>query len=202
MKHTDALAQIYARSLYELAEAAGGQEKIVEIEDELEQICELARADQVFREFLTSPIIDVKRRAEAMHRIFNDRITDLALRFLLVLNAKGRAGHLESISTGYSQLVQAAQGRVEVDLYTPGPLGDEQVQSIKQRIQQAIGKEPVLHRFTDPDMLGGLKLRIGDQLIDGSVATRIRRMRQNLMSSGSTDLRESFDRIVDGGDQI
>ena len=53
MKHTDALSQIYAKSLYELAEAAGGQDKIVEIEDELEQICELARADKSFREFLS-----------------------------------------------------------------------------------------------------------------------------------------------------
>jgi F-type H+-transporting ATPase subunit delta len=194
MKHTDALAQIYAKSLYELADAAGGPDKIVEIEDELEQICELARADTSFREFLASPIIDVNRRAE-------DRITDLTLRFMLVLNAKGRAGHMETINTAYSQLVQAAHDRVEVDLFTPGPLGDEQVETIKQRIQQAIGKEPILHHYTEPDMQGGLTLRIGDQLIDGSVATRIRRMRQNLLTSGSTDMRESFSRIVEGGDE-
>lgn len=200
MNHTDALANIYARSLYDLANDAGGQEKILEIDDELEQICELTRADQPFREFLASPIIDTSRRADALRHIFNDRITDLTLRFLLVLNAKGRLGHIEAINTAYDQLVQESFGRIEVDLITPGPLGDEQVGTIKKRIQQAIGKEPVLHRYTEPEMLGGLKLRIGDQLIDGSVSTRLRRLRQDLMLSGSGDIREAFDRIIEEGE--
>lgn len=199
MTHIDALAQIYARSLFELARDAGGQEKIIEVGGELEQICELARADHTFREFLVSPILDANQRSESIRRIFNDRITDLALRFLLVLNNKLRLGHLETINFAYERLVQESYGRVEVDLITPGPLGDEQVQVIKQRIQQAIGKEPVLHCYTEPDMLGGLKLRIGDQLIDGSVATRLRRLRQNLMTSGSASVRERMDRIIEEG---
>lgn len=199
MIHTDALAQIYAHSLFELARDAGGQEKIIEVGKELEQICELARADHAFREFLASPIIDAKKRSDSIRRIFNDRITDLALRFLLVLNDKVRLGHLEAINFTYEHLVHESQGRVEVDIITPGPLGDEQVEVIKQRIQQAIGQEPVLHCSTEPDMLGGLKLRIGDQLIDGSVATRLRRLRQNLMTKGSASVRERMDRIIEEG---
>jgi len=200
MNHTDALAMIYARSLYELAEAAGGQEKITEIEDELEQICELARADSALREFLASPIIDVSRRAEALRRIFHDRITDLTLRFVLVLNDKGRLGHLEAINAAYDQLVQEAYGRIEVDVITPGPLGDEQVDAIKRRIQQTLGREPVIHSYTEPAMLGGLKLRIGDRLIDGSIATRLRRLRQDLLTRGAGDIRAASGRIIREGD--
>jgi len=199
MNHTDALAMIYARSLYELADAAGGRDKITEVEDELEQICELSRADSNLREFLASPIIDVARRAEALRRILNDRITDLTLRFLLVLNDKGRLGHLEAINTAYDQLVQESYGRVEVDVITPGPLGDEQVDAISQRIEQALGREPVIHRYTEPAMLGGLKLRIGDQLIDGSIATRLRRLRHALLTRGAGDIRAAADRIIREG---
>lgn len=197
---TDALATIYARSLYELAQDAGGTEKIFEIGDELEQICELARSDRTLREFLGSPIIDRKKRAAAISSMMRDQITDLTLRFLLVLNQKGRLGHLEPIQNAFDQLVQAAHGRVEVDVFTAAPLGEAQLDHIRTRIKDAIGKEAVLHPYTDSKMLGGLKLRIGDQLIDGSVASRLERMRHAILTSGSAAVRSRVSQIVEGGD--
>ena len=197
--HTDAIAKVYAKSLYELADDAGGRDKIVELAEELEQICELARGDRTFREFLASPIINTKARGEAIRRIFHGRITDLALRFLLVLNNKARLRRLESISAAFDQLVHEALGRIEVDIYTPGPLGPEQLDTIKQRIQAALGKDPVLYSYTDAAMIGGVRLRIGDQLIDGSVASRLRRLRQHLLTSGSSAVRQRLDKIIEEG---
>ena len=197
--HTDAIAQVYAKSLYELADDAGGREKIVELAEELDQICELARGDRTFREFLASPIINTKARGETIRRIFHSRVTDLALRFLLVLNNKSRLRRLESISAAFDQLVHDALGRVEVDIYTPGPLGREQLDTIKQRIQGALGKDPVLYSYTDAAMIGGVRLRIGDQLIDGSVASRLRRLRQHLLTSGGSAVRQRLGRIIEEG---
>ncbi len=199
--HTDAIAQVYAKSLYELANDAGGREKIVELAEELDQICELARGDHTFREFLASPIINTKARGEAIRRIFHGRVTDLALRFLLVLNNKARLRRLESISAAFDQLVHDALGRVEVDIYTPGPLGSEQLETIKQRIQDALGKDPVLYSYTDAAMIGGVRLRIGDQLIDGSVASRLRRLRQHLLTSGGSAVRQRWARIIEEGSE-
>jgi len=198
-RHTDALANVYAKSLYELAEKAGGRDKIMELAEELEQICEVARGHRPFREFLASPVIDRVRRRRALRSIFEDKVTDLMLRFLLVLNEKGRLGHLEPIGEAYDRLVHEAFGRVEVDVYTPTPLEPDQQEKLRQRIGKVIGKEPVLYPYTDPRMIGGLKLRIGDQLIDGSVASRLRRMRQSLLSSGSSAVRARLSRIIEEG---
>ena len=195
--HTDALSQVYARSLYELAEQAGSLDKIMEIASELEQVCELARGDQRFAEFLGSPVIDRSSRSEALGRIFRDKITDLLLRFLLVVNDKGRLGHLEAIAASFDQIVQEAHGRVEVDVFTAAPIDGEQLGVIKDRIKTALGKETALHPYTDASMIGGIKLRIGDQLIDGSVATSLRRMKQSLLASGSSAVRERIDRIIE-----
>lgn len=104
--HTDALAQRYATSLYELADEAGGQEKLAEIADELEQVCELARADHAFSQFLASPVIDREKRNTSLRHIFANRVTDLTLRFLLVLNDKGRLAHLEQINSAFDQMIQ------------------------------------------------------------------------------------------------
>lgn len=197
--HTDALALVYARSLYELAEQAGGRDKIMELGDELEQICELTRGDRTFAEFLSSPIINRARRGDVLSRVLQNRVTDLVIRFLLVLNQKGRLSHLEMINTAYDRLVQEAHGRVEVDVYTATPAGPDGLSGIGERIKEVLGREPVLHSYTDPSMIGGVKLRIGDQLIDGSVATRLRRLKQNLLTNGSASMRDRFDRImVDG----
>jgi F-type H+-transporting ATPase subunit delta len=195
----DALAAVYARSLFELAEKAGGQAKIMEVAEELEEICELLRRDRKVREFFSSPILDRQARGQSIRNVFSNRVTDLTLRFLLVLNAKGRLNHLESINAAFDRLEQEAFGRIEVDVYTAAPLATDQRESLMERIRAALGREPVLHLYTDPTMLGGLKLRIGDQLIDGSVASKLRRMKREILTDGSTRLRERMNNIIEEG---
>ena len=194
---TDALATVYAKSLFELASDAGGNDKVVEIADELEQICELLRQDKEVRLFFTSPIIDVPKRSETISAIFSNRVTDLTLRFLLVLNNKGRLNHLESISVAFDLLVQEVFGRVEVDVFTPTAIDADSINIIKGKVQSMLGKEPVLHPYVDKKMLGGLKLRIGDQLIDGSVQTKLRRLSESIKNSGGTAIREQFETYLE-----
>ena len=63
-----------------------------------------------------------------------------------------------------------------------------------------LGKEPVLHPYVDPKMLGGVKLRIGDQLIDGSVQTKLRRLSESIQSGGSVAIRERFETYIENND--
>lgn len=193
----DALAKVYARSLFELAMDAGGTNKLMEVAEELEQICELARNDKVIKLFLSSPIVDVKARGEALSSIFTNRITDLTLRFMLVLNMKGRLNHLESIEIAFDQLVQEAFGRVEVDVITPAAIDTESMEMIKEKISTILGKEPVLHPYVDESILGGIKFRIGDQLIDGSLHTRLRKLGEKLKNNGGAAVRERFEAFMD-----
>lgn len=199
-KQSDALANVYARSLFELATDAGGNDKVVEIADELEQICDLITSNQQIGLFFSSPIIDSTKRREALSAIFSNRITDLSLRFLLVLNNKGRLNHLQQIEIAYDQLVQDAMGRIEVDIFTPTEIDADSINSIKDKVQQMLGKEPILHSYVDAAMLGGIKLRIGDQLIDGSVQTKLRRLSERIQSGGSVAIRERFENYLENND--
>ena len=195
--NADALANVYARSLFELATDAGGTDKLMEVADELEKICELAREDKKINLFLSSPVVDVKARGKALSAIFTYRITDLMLRFLLVLNNKGRLDRLESIETAFDQLVQEAFGRIEVDVITPVAIDAELIATIKEKISTVLGKEPVLHPYVDEGLLGGIKLRIGDQLIDGSVQTRLRKLSEELKNNGGAAVRERSESFMD-----
>lgn len=194
----DALARVYARSLFELAESEGGQQRIEEIGAELGELVDLARADKSFGEFLSSRIIAGKKRSASLDRILQNRVSDLLRRFALVLNAKERLANLPSIAGAYDQIVQEQFGRVEVDVYTAAPVDRAVLDRVGASLKKTIGKDPVLHPYTDAGMIGGLKLQIGDQLIDASIATRLRRMRERFTGPGAANLRAQTSRIIEG----
>lgn len=194
----DALAQTYARSLFELANSAGGRARVEESQAELEEVLELARQDRRFNEFLASRILGSEDRSASLTRIFQGRISDLTLRFLLVLNHKGRLSHLPAIAAAYDGQVQKTFGRIEVDVFTAAPMSPDDLRGVRERLGRALGKEVVVHPYIDGAMIGGVKFRIGDQLIDGSVATRLRKLRDQLAVEGSARLRSRIDRVIEG----
>jgi F-type H+-transporting ATPase subunit delta len=181
----DQVATVYARSLFELATAQGGSDMAAAIGEELGEVCEIARSDAKVREFIASPIVDPKRRGESLRRAFEGRVSTVLLNFLLVINRKGRLAELFAIEQAYEGIVAEAFGRVEVDVFTTSGRVDAATATVLQeQLRKALGKEPVIHHYADPRMIGGVKLRIGDQLVDGSVAAQLRRMRQALVERG------------------
>jgi len=192
----DALSRVYAAALFESAEAAGGQDAIEATLSELEEILELARENPTFGEFLSSQILGAKERSASIGAIFTGRASDHVVRFLQVLNDKGRLGHLGAVVSAFDELVQKRFGRVEVDVFTATPTQEGDLESLKTRLREALGKEPVLHAYTDEAMIGGLKLRIGDELIDASVATQLRKVRGDLRT-GASDLRSRAGELYD-----
>lgn len=193
----DALATIYAKSLFQLAESQGGRDMLEKVAGEIEDVLELTRTDPQFNEFLASRILSAKDRAATLTRIFEGRISDLSLHFLLLLNDKHRLGHLVPIAGAMDQMVQEKFGRVEVDLFTPAPISPEQLREIRDRLQQALKREPIIHPYADPTMIGGIRLQIGDMLIDGSLSSRLRRMKEQMSTEGLARIRERFGEIVE-----
>jgi F-type H+-transporting ATPase subunit delta len=125
-------------------------------------------------------------------------VSDLTYKFLQVLNEKGRLGHLSPIVAAYEQMVQHAYGRVEVDVYTATPIDQQEVAAIRDRLKSMLGKEPVIHPYIDEGMIGGLRLQIGDQLIDGSVRTQLRKLRDNLSATGGAEIRSKAAGMIEG----
>jgi len=193
----DALAHVYAKSLYELAVETGGQSTVESTLGELEDILELARTDAKFSEFLSSRVLKQKDRTRSIDAILSGKVSDLTVRFLKVLNEKGRLGHLIPIVEALDELVQKRLGRVEVDLYTASPVDSAELARIKAQLNQALGKEAIVHPYTDPAMIGGVRLQIGDTLIDASLQTRLRKMRDQLTQEGSAALRAAAHRTLD-----
>lgn len=193
----DALSEVYATSLFEVCQKAGGDTAVQETLDELDAILEMARQDAAFNEFLASQVLPAKRRAASLRTVFEGKVSARTLTFLLVLNDKDRLSRLPSMIQAFHEKAQEAFGRLEIDVHTAGPISSADLSTIRDRLAAALDKEVVAHHRSDPAMLGGLKLRFGDRLVDGSIATRLRRMRDQLGHDGAAKIRARVGEMID-----
>jgi len=194
----DAVDRVYAQSLFELIEADGGREALEATSGELDELVELTRQHPELGGLFDSRIIAMEKKEGALKSIFGEgRISDRLLRFLLVLNRKDRLNRFDQIATAFEEMVQDKFGRVEVDVYTRHQLPSDQLEKIRERLQATLGREPIMHAYTDETMVGGVRMQVGDQLIDASVGTQLRKMRKRLMEDGSASLRTRFDRAIE-----
>lgn len=193
----DALSEIYATSLFEVCQKDGGDQAVQESLEELEAILDLAHKDPAFNEFLASRVLATSDRADSLKKILEGKVSTRTLNFLLVLNDKDRLGRLPGMVGAFHDMAQEAFGRLEIDVHTAGPISSADLDAIRERLASALDKEVVATHRSDPAMIGGLKLRYGDQLVDGSIATRVRRLRDQLDHEGGARVRARVNEMID-----
>lgn len=196
----DAVATTYAKSLLESLKFSGGSPAMITTAlDELKGVLELARGDKNFSEFLASRIISAEARDASLQRIFTGRLAPTTVNFLRVLNDKGRLSSLPGIVTAFEHMAQESFGNVEINISTTTPLSDDEKQRLTSRLREALKAEPILHCTIDPTMIGGIRIQIGDHLIDASVVTKLAQIRENLASTGLARARAAADKILSIG---
>ncbi|MFN9133638.1 MAG: ATP synthase F1 subunit delta [Phycisphaerales bacterium] len=191
----NAVCVTYAKCLFQSAMAGGGQSAVQSALEELESILSIARQDRRVGEFMSSRIISGDKKVATLRKVFVGRTSDMVANFLCVLADNGRLALLPAIVAAFDELVQASFGRVEVDVYTASPMDDAARSALSASIKAKLGREPVLHCYTDPTLIGGIRLQIGDQLFDASVSTRLRKIRDRISENGLPAVRAAFDKI-------
>jgi F-type H+-transporting ATPase subunit delta len=189
----------YARSAFAVIQAkagGSGREALQRTLDELHAVLDLARQDRRFNEFLSSRIIANPRRAKSLERLFRGRLADHTLNILLVLTGNDRLRLLPGVVQAFDRLFQEAFGRVEVGVVTASPMSDQQRAELSSRLQSKLGREPVITASVDPSLLGGIRIQIGDTLIDNSLAARLRGVSHQVVTGGLPRVRAGVERLV------
>ena len=180
-----AVARVYADGMLSLAAARDEAETLRE---ELAAVAAEVERDADFRAFLLSPLIDAEARAVSLERIFRGRASDLLVDSLQVLNRRGRIGLLPAVAAVYAAAHDALRGRVGVAVLSAVPLDDDQRREIRAAVAKRSGREAILEETVDPGLLGGLVVTIGDQKLDGSVATRLHALGAALAARASREV--------------
>ena len=105
--------------------------------------------------------------------------------FLLLLVDKGRSGQLEEIARELERLVAAEEGLLRAELTTAIALSDDEARELLRQVEQASGRKVEATREVDPDLIGGIVLRVGSHRLDASVRGRLERLRRELAGTSS-----------------
>jgi F-type H+-transporting ATPase subunit delta len=178
--HRSPLAVAYATSLLELADE---QKRLEPVAQELGALQEIIRAISAFKIYLSDPAIGQVERWELLQRVLGSGLSPLMMSFLRVLNEKGRLGGLDEIVDAYDDLLDQRLGKIEVDVTVAHKLTPDQLDEVQKKVSAALKREAVLHAYVDEKIIGGVVLRIQDQLIDGSVKAQLEAMRMKLLSA-------------------
>jgi F-type H+-transporting ATPase subunit delta len=146
---------------------------------------------------MSSRIVAPEKREASLRAMLGGNVSDLVLRFLLVLNRKGRLMRFLTVVAAFQEMVRARFGQVEVDVFTRHPLSQDAIESIRERLRASLGREPVVYAYTDEQMIGGVKMQIGDRLFDDSIQTKIRNMTELLVRDGQSLMRSRADRAYE-----
>ncbi len=172
-----ALGNVYAKALIALAGEQSQLETVAQEASALEQVV----ADSAdLRNLFANPALAKANREAAMRRIFEAQVSPLMLRFLLVVSEHGRLGQLGEILASVQRQLAHLRGEIDVLATVPAALDASATAALQVQIAAALGKKVNLTCNTDAGILGGMTLRVGDQLIDASVVTRLRKMRAEL----------------------
>jgi len=180
-----AVADVYASALLNLTEAAGTS---AAVRDELAELAAYIAKDQAFRNFLESPAVDSEARKKTLEKLFRGRVIDVLLDTLQVMNAKGRSGIVPTLHERFRLLVEAVRGEVDVHVTTAAPLSEELRTKLLDVLRRHTGKKPELIERVEPNLIGGLVVRVGDEKIDGSVAHKLATMRGSLLERASREI--------------
>jgi len=174
------IARRYATALYEEADRLG----IVDtVDDDIEMLrATLGDSDDLNR-FFRSPVISDEKKINVVEALFSERTSELTQRFIGLLIKKDREPMIAAIADSYHDLRNEQRGIVEATVKAAHDLDDEVCDALKDALENATGKNVVLHLEQDESLIGGVVVRVGDRVFDGSVRNKLDSLRERFQSS-------------------
>ena len=179
------VARNYAETLFELASRNEGLERY---QEGIEVVARLLEENPSFRLFLETPRIAADDKKNVLRKSFGGAVPKPLLNFLLVVLDKRRQRLLREIARQYHDLVDERMNRVHAEVTVARPLDDEALKVVSQRLTALLGKTAIPHVRVKPEILGGIIVRAGDTIYDGSLRRRLEGMRRQLLGA---ELRDS-----------
>jgi F-type H+-transporting ATPase subunit delta len=192
------IAAVYAKAFVGAGQAAGQlAEWVVELDHLIDEI--LNRHPR-FEELLASALVAQKDKLGILDRVLGGRLSTPLVDFCKVLSEHSRLDLLRSIHQQIHTQYDALRGLKPVRVSTAAPLDAAAIEKLKPTLRTLSGGEPVIEYVVDPALIGGIVLRIGDTVYDGSVARRLEQVREKMIERTVHEIqsrRDSF-RYPDG----
>lgn len=168
----------YALALYEVAEEKG---KVEEYLNDLRQICNLIETNKDFYEVIKHPQINTRKKKQTFINIFKGQIDDELLSFLLILIEKDRILYLKEKLLEMEKIDLERKNTLRGIIKTAVPLLDEELEKLKNIFEAKYNKKIIFETKVQKDLLGGVYIRIGNDVIDDTIKSKIDEMKELML---------------------
>jgi len=175
---TDA-ARVYAEALFAAGEDKG---KIDELQEQLGQFADAVDGDRELQIFLFSPYLSSNEKVEGLQRAVTGAEPEFT-NFLELLIEKGRMPEIFRIRREFDELWKKAHQRLDVTVTSAIELDPSVVGKIGEEVERQTGEKVDLSSEVDGEILGGIVLRVGNMVLDASIATRLEKLRKSVASA-------------------
>lgn len=169
-------ATTYAEALYQ---AAADADAVGQVAADLSVLAEVLGVDSDVSRVLHNPKVDSRAKKVALGALA-DTAHPLTVNLLQVMVDRGRLEELPSLASAFAERVASAEGRLAVEVTSAIPLVDDLRARVVARIREQTGKTPEITERVDPDIIGGLVLRVGGVVTDASVRGRLDGLRRSI----------------------
>jgi F-type H+-transporting ATPase subunit delta len=190
---TAELARPYALALVNAAEKEGGIEPVLDELDEIDS--DVLKVFPRFASLLGSARVSSAHKDRILTDVFEKRVSSVVLRFLRVLNRHERLGLLGVVAREARTIWDQRNKRIPVQVRAAVSLDEKQLQTLRDRLAALTGATPVLSVSTDPGLIGGLVVQVGDHRYDASVKNRLAQLRQRLIEGKMHEIQSRRDQF-------
>ena len=170
----------FAQALLELADARNNTQQVA---DDVRGIAEVVQNDPAFAQFLADPTVAHAHSSAVLERVFSGQASEVVVAFLKLLSAKNRLGDFAAIAREFARLLDERAGNVDVEVTVAHALGHDDMENVRQQISHKLGKNAHIKQKVDESIIGGLILRVGDSLLDGSVRSQLETIKRRLVAA-------------------
>ncbi|MEK3883724.1 F0F1 ATP synthase subunit delta [Paenibacillus sp. PL2-23] len=179
MSRDTVVAKRYAKALFELA---SGSSIVSEVEAQLKLIADALTQDAEIGKFLSLPSVAPASKIEVLKSAFGDKVSGLVLDTLRVIVSRGRQELIGDVYEAYTKIAGEALGQAHATVYTAQKLSDAELAGVAEQFGSITGKKIIAQQIVEPALLGGMQVRIGDRLYDGSLSGKLERLQKSLHS--------------------
>lgn len=170
-------ANVYSEALFSLALE---ENRIDELQNELGVLCGLLSENSEFMEFLVTPKIPKEEKRTFVDSTLGGKFSQEIVNLTKVLIDKKRASEILEIAEVFNKSVLVHKDLVSAAAYTAVPLSATEMDALKTKLAQMTGKAISLENIIDTSVIGGIRLKVGDRVIDGSLKRRLEDLKDNL----------------------